>query len=126
MLKFTDVCLITNNVPALAVFYEKLFDAKSEGDETHSFIAVSGLGIAIYSKTAAMNDRPELDYTDHSNDKFYIGFSCEDATAEYERIKALGICTPTEPVVWPWGAKSFYLKDLDGNMIVVRSWTRKV
>ena len=81
MLKFTDVCLITNNVPALAVFYEKLFDAKSEGDETHSFIAVSGLGIAISSKTSSLIDLPELFYTDHSTYKFFIGFCCEDETA---------------------------------------------
>lgn len=52
MLEFTDVCFITDNVPALSSFYEKLFDVKAEGDEIHSFIAVSEFGITIYSKIA--------------------------------------------------------------------------
>lgn len=102
MLKFTDVCFITDNVQALASFYEKLFDVKAEGDETHSIIVLPKFGIAIYSKTAAMNDHPELDCTDYINDRFYIGFNCDDAATEYERIKSLGICTtPTKPIFWP-------------------------
>lgn len=125
MLEFTDVCLITDNVPALSSFYEKLFNVTAQGDEIHSFIAVPGLGIAIYNKTAATNDNPKLNYESSGNDCFYIGFNCDDAVLEYERIKALNICKPTEPKVWPWGAKSFYFKDIDGNMIVVRSWPKE-
>ena len=68
---------------------KKLFDVKAEGDETHSIIVLPKFGIAIYSKTAAMNDPPELDCTDYSNDRFYIGFNCDDAATEYERIKSL-------------------------------------
>ncbi len=125
MLEFTDVCLITDNVPALAEFYEKLFAVKAQGDDIHSYVSVPGLGVAIYDKNAAMRDRPELDYSARGNDRLHIGFNCEDATKEYERIKSLGICVPTEPIVWPWGAKSFYFKDLDGNIILVRSWEKE-
>lgn len=126
MLEFTDICLITDHVSALAAFYEKLFDVKAQGDAVHSFIAAPGLGIAIYSKDVAMNERPELQYSSHGDDRFYIGFNCEDADMEYERIKALGICSPTKPIVWHWKAKSFYFKDLDGNMIVIRSWPKEI
>ena len=105
--------------------YQGVFVVKAQGDEVHSFIAIPGLGIAIYNKNAAMNDNPEFDYQSPGNDCFYIGFNCDDADAEYERIKGLKICEPTEPKVWPWGAKSFYFKDIDSNMIVVRSWLKE-
>ena len=55
----------------------------------------------------------------------YIGFNCDDADIEYERIKALDICNPTVPKLWPWGAKSFHFKDIDGNLIVARSWAKE-
>lgn len=125
MLTFTDICLVTNDVPGLVSFYEKLLNIKAQGNETHSFLSAAGLGVAFYNKSAATNDRPELDYESNGNDCFYIGFQCDDATVEYERLKSLHIGNPTEPKVWPWGAKSFYVKDPDGNLIVVRSWPKE-
>jgi len=124
MLEFADVCLITDDVPALAAFYEKLFDVKAQGDEIHSFIAISGLGIAIYNKTAAINDM-DFNFNDAGTGLYTIGFNCDDAETEYERISVLGICSPTKPIIQPWGAKSFRFGDSDGNIIMVRSWPKE-
>ena len=124
-LTFADVCLITEHVPRLARFYETLFGVSAEGDDTHSFLALPGLGIALYSRDAAERDDPGLDFQSPRNDRWYIGFQCEDADAAYERVCSLRICSPTEPKRWPWGAKSFYLKDPDGNRIVIRSWPKE-
>lgn len=46
-LHFTDICLITDDVPKLVKFYEVLFDTKAEGDEIHSGINLSGLGMLV-------------------------------------------------------------------------------
>ena len=100
-LTFADVCLITENVPRLARFYETLFGVSAERDD------------------------PGLDFQSPGNDRWYIGFQCEDADAAYERVCSLRICSPTEPKRWPWGAKSFHLKDPGGNRIVIRSWPKE-
>lgn len=123
-MQFTDVCLFSENVRKLADFYEKLFDIKVDGDDVHCFVNASGLGIAIYSKTAAENEM-NFDLSGCGRGLSYIGFNCEDADTEYQRIRTLNICNPTEPKVWPWGAKSFHFKDIDGNLIVVRSWPKE-
>ncbi len=34
-MKFTGVCLITKNVPALVDFYSRVLGVASEGDDTH-------------------------------------------------------------------------------------------
>ena len=88
-------------------------------------LALPGLGIALYSRDAAERDDPGLDFQSPGNDRWYIGFQCEDADAAYERVCSLRICSPTEPKRWPWGAKSFHLKDPDGNRIVIRSWPKE-
>ena len=123
-IEFTDVCFITNDVIKMRAFYERVFDCTGEGDEIHSFIHAPGLGIAIYNKQKAMEENPEMDYTSPGNDCRYIGFNCDDAENEYKRISALKIGNPSEPVTWPWGAKSFNLRDPDGNVIVIRSWPK--
>ena len=121
-IKFTDVCFITEDVLRLRTFYETIFKCEAEGDEIHSFVHAPGLGIAIYNKAKATVENPGKDYNSQGNDCFYIGFNCDDADDEYRRISTLGICEPTKPIVWPWGAKSFGFCDPDGNNIVIRSW----
>ncbi|MCL2004381.1 MAG: VOC family protein [Oscillospiraceae bacterium] len=124
-MQFTDVCFITNDVLRLRAFYEAVFGVKAEGDEIHSFVHVEGLGIAIYNKDKATNENPEKDYHSTGNDCFYIGFNCDNADIEYQRIHSLGICSPSKPTLWPWGAKSFSFRDPDGNNIVIRSWPKE-
>lgn len=122
-MKFTDICIITNNVLDVAKFYEIVFNAKAEGDNTHSFINVAGLGIAIYDK----NDAEKVmgfDFSNTGTGLLTIGFDVDDVDAEYVRIKALNIVIDTEPKLWPWGAKSFRFKDIEGNIIFFRSRTK--
>ena len=124
-IKFTDVCFITENVLRISTFYETVFKVKAEGDEIHSYIHAPGLGISIYNKTKASLEKPEKNYQAPGNECFYIGFNCDDAGAEYQRIRELEICEPSKPKLWPWGAKSFEFCDPDGNNIVIRSLTKE-
>ncbi len=122
--KFADICLITNDVIKLVRFYETLFDVKAEGDKIHSSMNLKGLSLAIYNKSAAINDM-EFDFISAGTGLSTIGFNCDEAEIEYERIVALGICEPTKPQLWPWGAKSFRFKDPDGHIIIIRSFSKE-
>lgn len=119
-MKFTDICLVTKDVPAMVSFYETVFNVKADGDSIHSVVTAGGLSIAIYSKAAAETDMG-FDFTGAGSGFLFIGFNVEDVDVQYVRIKRLSICNPTEPRVWPWGAKSFHFKDPDGNFITIRS-----
>jgi predicted enzyme related to lactoylglutathione lyase len=121
---FTEICLMTKNVPDLVRFYETIFNTKAEGDSTHSFISAAGLGIAIYDINAAETVMG-FDFTGTGTGMFTIGFNVDDVDAEHTRIKSLDICGITEPQLWPWGAKSFRFTDPDGNIIIFRSWTSR-
>lgn len=120
-MNFTDICLVTKDVPTMLSFYETVFNVKAEGDGIHSVVTVGGLNIAIYSKAAAENDMG-FDFTGAGTGFLFIGFNVNDADREYARIKQLKLCKATEPRVWPWGAKSFQFQDPDGNFITLRSF----
>jgi predicted enzyme related to lactoylglutathione lyase len=119
-MNFTDICVITDNVPNAVRFYEAVFQTKAEGDSIHSYIHAPGLGIAIYNKQEAEN-MMGFDFTNSGTGMTTIGFDVEDADTEYERIKALNIGNVTKPQLWPWGAKSFRFPDTEGNILVFRS-----
>lgn len=121
-MKFTDVCLITEDVQAMTRFYETIVQAAASGDESHAYIETRGTGLAIYSKEAAARDMG-IDCVDEQGaGKLTFGFEVGDVDAEYERLRALGVAGISEPVTLPWGARSFHCCDPDGNRISIRSW----
>jgi len=123
-MQFSDISLITHDVGRLVWFYETLFQTKAEGDDVHAVLRLPNLGLVIYSKAAAIHDMG-FDLSGAGAGLCTINFNCEDAAAEHRRIVSLGICTPTEPHLWPWGATSFRFRDPDGHIVIVRSYPKE-
>jgi catechol 2,3-dioxygenase-like lactoylglutathione lyase family enzyme len=48
---------------------------------------------------------------------FTIGFEVEDVDAAYERVKALKAEFVKLPVTHPWGTRSFWFRDPEGNIV---------
>ena len=120
-MKFSNICIITENVSKLARFYETIFQTKAEGDDIHSTLSTAGAGIAIYSKKAAETDM-SFDFSQYwGSGNFTIGYNVADVDEEYERLKSLKVDFVTTPTTWPWGARSVHFRDPDGNIICFRS-----
>lgn len=120
-MRFADVCIITEDVTALAEFYAAILQSKSEGNEVHAFIETDGAGLALYLKQAAEDDM-KFDFTRHwGAGSVTLGFNVNDADAEYARLRKLGVDFITEPRTYPWGARSFHFRDPDGNIVCFRS-----
>ncbi|MDF2652118.1 MAG: glyoxalase [Paenibacillus sp.] len=52
-----------------------------------------------------------------TNRNLWLEFKVTNIDEEYERLKDLGVTFIKEPTVQPWGNKSFYFSDPDGNPI---------
>ncbi len=116
-MRFNGLCLITDDVPRLVRFSERLAGVAADGDEIHAEILVEGVGLAIYDKAAAERDM-RLDFAEHFGaGRVSLGFTVEDVDAEYERLLALGIAFVTAPRTHPWGWRSAQLRDPDGNLV---------
>lgn len=121
----SGICLITQDVRKLAIFYEKVLQSKADDmNDIHVSIEVEGGGITIYSKTAAEKDMG-FDFTKyHGTGMTKFSFGVDDVDKEYERLKSLKLDIEfvTEPTTYPWGARSMHFRDLDGNLVCFGNW----
>jgi catechol 2,3-dioxygenase-like lactoylglutathione lyase family enzyme len=115
-MKFVGICLITNNVPVLADFYTKVLGVKAEGDDVHVDLNTEGANISIFS-AEGMERMAPLSMQVAGFGSFTIGFEVKDVDAEYDRLKTFDIDFIMLPTTHPWGCRSFWFKDPDGNII---------
>jgi len=116
-MEFCGICIITEDVPRLAEFYQKVLHAKAVGNDVHVEITTETNSLAIYAKSAAINDM-KLDL----NSCWGVGnitlmFRVDDVDAEYERIKAYVAEFMTRPTTYPWGTRAVHFRDPDGNIV---------
>ncbi len=116
-MKFTGISIITENVGKLAKFYAEILKTEAEENDIHSVIETDGVGLVIYSKSAAERDMG-FDFSRHwGSGNITLQFMVDDVDAEYERIKAMGVEFVAEPTTHPWGSRAMQFRDLDGNII---------
>jgi catechol 2,3-dioxygenase-like lactoylglutathione lyase family enzyme len=115
-MKFVGICLVTNNVPEMVDFYTKVLGVKAEGDDVHAVLDTDGAGIAIFS-TEGMESMAPRSVQGAGCGNFTTMFEVEDVDAEYERLKALDVEFVMLPTTHPWGARSFWFRDPDGNIV---------
>jgi len=115
-MKFAGICLITENVPSLAAFYAQILGVEADGDETHVEMRTDGAGLAIYSVTGMESLAPGS-MAGAGCGSFTISFEVQNVDAEYERLKAIGVEFVKLPATHPWGARSCWFRDPDGNIV---------
>ena len=115
-MNFTGICLITNDVPAMADFYVKVLGVQADGDDVHVELKTEGAGITIYSVEGMESLAPDC-MQGAGTGSFTIGFDVKDVDAEYDRLKGFGVEFVKLPVTHPWGTRSFWFRDPDGNIV---------
>lgn len=103
---FRSVCLMSRNVQAMVAFYEKLFGhaPQVEGPDYRFFDEQCAI-FALEDDTTPTTEHAALIYF------------VDDANAEYERQRALGLANGEAPADRPWGVRSFGTSDPDGNQL---------
>lgn len=115
-MKFSGVCIVTENVLRLSDFYQKVLKAAAEGNDTHMAIKVNGMELTIISEKG-MEDLAAGSVKYTGNSSSVLMFEVEDADCEYERLKAMNIEFIRLPTTFPWGNWAFWFKDPDGNIV---------
>lgn len=115
-MKFSGICLCTNDVPRLVKFYEEFFRTKAEGDEFHAELSAAGLRLVIFSRSGMERMAPGSMRIAGAGG-FTLGFEVENVDVEFERIHPLGVEIVKPPQNHPWGTRSFWFRDPDGNII---------
>jgi catechol 2,3-dioxygenase-like lactoylglutathione lyase family enzyme len=116
-MRLVQVRIVTQDVPALARFYQELTGIAPEGsDEYVEFSFDGGGGLAISSKRSADLFAGRAASTG-SNRSVIFDFEVPDVDLERERLEGFISEFIVEPTNQPWGNRSMIFRDPDGNLI---------
>ncbi|HEX8800688.1 MAG TPA: VOC family protein [Terriglobales bacterium] len=112
-----NTCLITPNVNQLVNFYEGVLGMRAQrsGEQYAEFH--TGVGVlAIFSAEAQEKYIPGS--TDAATNRSAIlEFRVTNVDQEYERLQPLVKTWVKKPTTQPWGTRSIYFRDPDGNLV---------
>lgn len=112
-----NTCLITGNFAQLVSFYRNvlaLSPAVSAGD--YAAFPTSGGTLAIFAADAQEKYIPGS-AEPARNRSAILEFRVRDVDAEYARLQKLVKTWVKPPSNQPWGTRSFYFRDPDGNLV---------
>ena len=110
-------CLITNDVDKLVQFYEPILalSAQKSGADYAEFHTNVGV-LAIFS-TAAQDNYIPGSAIPANNKSMILEFQVADVDKEYARLQPLVKTWVKPPTTQPWGTRSIYFRDPDGNLV---------
>jgi uncharacterized glyoxalase superfamily protein PhnB len=119
-----NTCLITADVKRLVEFYEPVLQRKAQwsGPDYAEFATGAGT-LAIFSANAQEKYIPgSADAA--KNRSVIIEFKVVDVDAEHRRLQSLVKVWVKPPTTQPWGTRSIYFRDPDGNLVDFYSLVR--
>ncbi len=112
-----NTCLITKNVKALVKFYATILkrDARMSGEDYAEFH--TGVGVLAIFSAAAQERYIPGSATAANNRSAILEFRVADVDGEYQRLQDVVKVWVKPPTTQPWGTRSIYFRDPDGNLI---------
>jgi uncharacterized glyoxalase superfamily protein PhnB len=112
-----NICVISNNVKRLVDFYESILAkrAKWSGEDYAEFSTGGGV-LAIFSEKAQEKYIPGASEA-AKNRSIILEFKVADVDQEYQRLQSLVKTWVKPPSTQPWGTRSIYFRDPEGNLV---------
>jgi len=116
-LNFTTTCIVTQNVARLLSFYQGVLqiEPRTYGEDYAEFTTERGT-LSLYSLAAQERLAPGS-ITSASNRSVMLEFQVDDVDKEYERLQKMEIEWVKPLTTQPWGNRSTYFRDPDGNLV---------
>ena len=112
-----NTCLITSDIKDLAQFYKPVLQVEPRWSGEDYVEFRTGVGVlAIFSAQAQERYIPGSAIA-ANNKGVVLQFRVADVDQEYRRLKPLVKTWVKPPTTQPWGTRSIYFRDPDGNLI---------
>jgi len=129
-MKLDGFGLLVNDMAAMIRFYRDIlgFEIREGEDAENVYLIKDGTLFMLYERKnfEAMTSR-KYEYLKGLNGHFEIALyvdTFEEVDREYARITALGGQGVLEPTTEPWGQRTCYIADPEGNLIEIGSFNR--
>ena len=116
MRRFNGICVITCDVRRLSDFYRNVLEVEPEGDETFAFFTSLGAELSFYTEIGMETLAPGSTQG-AGRGAYTMEFEVQDVDREYERLTRLGVTIVKAPTTQPWGRRSVWFRDPDGNIV---------
>ena len=122
--------LFVEDMAKMICFYRDVlgFEIKEDEDTSNVYLIKDDTLFLLYGRKdfEKMTSR-KYEYikglNGHTEIALYVD-SFEEVDAEYEKAVSKGAVSVSEPVTEPWGQRTCYISDLEGNLIEIGSFNK--
>ena len=129
-MKLDGVGLFVNDMVAMVRFYRDVlgFEIKEDENAVNVYLIKNGTLFMLYERKnfEKMTNR-KYEYLKGLNDHFEIALyvdTFEEVDAEYAKAVEKGAQSILEPTTEPWGQRTCYIADPEGNLIEIGSFNK--
>ena len=129
-MRLDGVGLFVDDMPAMIRFYRDVlgFEIAEAEDAVNVYLIKDGTLFMLYERKNFENmTSRKYEYLRGLNGHFEIALyvdTFEEVDREYERIVDQGGRSVLEPTTEPWGQRTCYIADPEGNLIEIGSFNR--
>lgn len=129
-MKLDGFGLFVDDMPVMVRFYRDVlgFEITEGEDAVNVYLIKDGTLFMLYERKNFENmTSRKYEYLKGLNGHFEIALyvdTFEEVDKEYERIIAQGGRSVLEPTTEPWGQRTCYIADPEGNLIEIGSFNR--
>ena len=129
-MKLDGFGLLVNDMGTMIRFYRDVlgFEIKESEDTSNVYLIKDGTLFLLYGRKdfETMTGR-KYEYLKGLNGHFEIALyvdTFDEVDKEYERVIANGATSVLEPTTEPWGQRTCYIADPEGNLIEIGSFNK--
>ena len=115
-MKLTHNCIITEDVERLRTFYRDVLQIEPQHGGDYVEFPTEGGTLSLFRLSSHEKLAPGSMQT-ASNESIILEFQVADVDKEYARLQQMNIEWVKPPTTQPWGNRSIYFRDPDGNLI---------
>jgi uncharacterized glyoxalase superfamily protein PhnB len=103
----------------LSDFYQNALQAKADGDDTFTSFPSMGVQLSICDEQI-MEQMAPGSLAGAGRGDYTLEVEVENVDEEYQRLSGLGASIVKLPTTQPWGVRSVWFRDPDGNLVFFR------
>ena len=122
--------LLVDDMPTMIRFFRDVlgFEIKEDEDASNVYLIKDGTLFLLYGRNdfEKMTSR-KYEYLKGLNGHFEIALyvdTFDEVDEEYRKAVAAGAGSVLEPITEPWGQRTCYISDPEGNLIEIGSFNR--